>query len=166
MFCRDDISLIENYYEAISDNKETWVCHHRDKLRILPSGMIVRRSREELKEIGRYYNCPANELIFMKRSEHASLHSSGHTCSKETRKKLAESAYKQWERQDRTAIGNRISNSLKGYKQTEEHIANSIKGRIGIKWSEESKKEHSIRMKGNHKGHHWKVVNGKRVWYE
>jgi len=30
LFCKDDISLIENYEEAINDENETWICHHKD----------------------------------------------------------------------------------------------------------------------------------------
>lgn len=132
MFCKEDICNIENYYDAISDNNELWVCHHRDEVRILPSGMIARRSREELKESGRYYNCPANELIFMKRTDHARLHGTGRTHSELTRKKLSINAYKQWSNQRNTETGKMVINNLKC----------------------------------THKGKHWKVINGRRVYYE
>ena len=68
-YCKEDISLIENYDMAISDDKNVWVCHHRDEIKILPSGIVVLRSVEELIENKRYYNCTANELIFMTNSE-------------------------------------------------------------------------------------------------
>lgn len=165
MFCKEDICNIENYYEAISDNNELWVCHHRDEIRVLPSGMVVKRSSEELKESGRYYNCPANELIFMRRSEHARLHSTGRIYSAETRNKLSKSAYNQWKDQDRESMGNKVSKALKGRKLTKEHVENMRAGHTGLKRSEEYKKQQSIRMKGLHKGQHWKVVNGRRVWY-
>lgn len=84
-FCRDDISLIENYSEAIKDTNEVWHCHHRDEIRILPSGIKVIRSRNELIESGRYYNCPANELIFMRVSDHRRLHMLGHKISEKLR---------------------------------------------------------------------------------
>ncbi len=132
MFCKEDICNIENYYDAVADDTEIWVCHHRDEVRILPSGMIAKRSREELKEVGRYYNCPANELIFMKRSDHARLHSTGHVPSDETRAKLSNSAYKQWANQRNTETGKKIINNLKC----------------------------------THKGEHWRVVNGRREYYE
>lgn len=73
-FCREDISRIENYDKAIADDTQVWHCHHRDEVKVLPSGMTVIRSRQELIENGRYYNCPANELIFLTKSEHRSLH--------------------------------------------------------------------------------------------
>lgn len=84
-FCNEDISLIENYDKATVDNTQTWHCHHRDEIKVLPSGMTVLRSRQELKENGRYYNCPANELIFLTQSEHRRLHDIH--ISEETRKK-------------------------------------------------------------------------------
>lgn len=72
--CCEDLSLIENYDKAINDTKVKWVLHHRDEYRILPSGMEVWRSKDELKENKRYYKVPANELIFLTPSEHTKLH--------------------------------------------------------------------------------------------
>lgn len=96
-FCKDDISRIENYELAITDTTQTWHIHHRDELRILPSGMKVYRSKEELIENGRYYHCPANELIFLTHSEHMRLHKKGDNnpsfgkhFSEETCRKLSE----------------------------------------------------------------------------
>lgn len=65
-FCKDDISLIENY-EAAMNSPETWDCHHRleTELNLL---------REELKEQDLYYNRPASELIFLTHGEHTRLH--------------------------------------------------------------------------------------------
>ena len=68
-YCCEDLSLVENYEEAIS-SEELWDCHHR-------KGTDERKSRKELKELGLYYNRPASELIFLKKSEHISLHNSG-----------------------------------------------------------------------------------------
>lgn len=87
-FCREDISLIENYQEAVADKETMWHCHHRDEIRFLPSGMVALRSKQELKENGRYYHCPANELIFMRSKEHRALHSHYQKCSDETKEKL------------------------------------------------------------------------------
>lgn len=87
-FCKDDITKIENYYKAIEDTTQMWHCHHRDEVRTLPSGITVIRSREELIENGRYYNCPANELIFLTKSEHSKLHS--HNRTDEYKRKMSE----------------------------------------------------------------------------
>lgn len=76
-FCREPLENVENYDKAIADKNETWQCHHRDEIRTLPSGITVVRKRSELIENGRYYNCPANELIFLTKSDHMKLHWSG-----------------------------------------------------------------------------------------
>lgn len=151
-YCREDISLIENYELAVADTERMWHCHHRDEIRTLPSGMTVFRSRQDLIDNGRYYNCPANELIFLTKSEHRRLHNIGKTYSDETRKKMSEAA--------------------KGKKKkpfSEEHrkhLSESGKGRH-YKLSEETKKRISEARKGvpTCTGKHWKLVDGKRVWY-
>lgn len=72
--CCEDLSLVENYDLAVNDESVTWVIHHRDEYKVLPSGIEVWRSKKELKENGRYFKCPANELIFLTPSDHAKLH--------------------------------------------------------------------------------------------
>ena len=93
-FCRDDISLIENYDKAIADKTQTWHCHHRRETIF---------SKSDLIEIGEYYNRPACELIFLTKSEHIRLHkigennpnfgkpswNNGKSLSAETRKKIS-----------------------------------------------------------------------------
>lgn len=64
-YCKDDISLIENYDKAIKDKTQTWVCHHRREAELPP---------KVLKEIGEYYNISAAELIFLTKAEHNKLH--------------------------------------------------------------------------------------------
>ena len=90
-FCKEDISLIENYEQANNDKTQTWDCHHRDEVKVLPAGMTVLRSRQDLIDNDRYYDCPANELIFMTSSEHRRLHNKVRTFTKETRRKISES---------------------------------------------------------------------------
>ena len=68
-YCNDDISLIENYEEAINDNTQKWHCHHRGE--ILPCGVY---SPEDLKRFGLYWKRPSCELIFMTLTEHIKLH--------------------------------------------------------------------------------------------
>ena len=80
-YCKDDISLIENYDKAIADNTQTWDCHHRRETIFTP---------KDLMEIGEYYNRPACELIFLTKSEHMRLHHLGKNVSAETRQKLSE----------------------------------------------------------------------------
>ena len=80
-YCRDDISLIENYDKAVSDITQLWHCHHRRE---------TIYSAKELIEIGEYYNRPACELIFLTPLEHHRLHHLGKHPSEETRKKMSE----------------------------------------------------------------------------
>lgn len=86
-YCCEDITLIENYDKAIADTTQTWQIHHRDEIRTLPSEVIVYRTQQELIENGRYYNCPANELIFLTKSVHCKLHM-------KYRPKLSDEVYK------------------------------------------------------------------------
>lgn len=70
-FCSEDISLIENYQEAIIDHTQTWHCHHRLEIELNKSG-------NELISMNLYYNRPASELIFLTKSDHMSLHQKIH----------------------------------------------------------------------------------------
>ena len=81
-YCKDDISLIENYEEAVNDKINKWVIHHRRE---------TIYSMEGLKEIGEYYNRPAIELIFMLKEEHTKLHHIGKHNSEKTKKRMSES---------------------------------------------------------------------------
>lgn len=119
LYCKEDISLIENYEQAINDKEHVWECHHR-----LEIGEGYTNSTEDLNLMNLYYNRPANELIFLTKSEHCSIHFS---CKQINSK--------------------------------------SAKSRTGSKRSDKFKKEQSIRLKGLHKGQHWRVINGKRCWY-
>ena len=80
-FCKDDISLIENYEKAAADKSRVWHCHHRRETIF---------SKSDLIEIGEYYNRPACELIFLTPLEHNRLHHLGKHHSAETRKKMSE----------------------------------------------------------------------------
>lgn len=113
MFCKEDISLIENYKIAINDKTEIWECHHRNEIRILPSGMIAIHSKQELIENGRYYNCPANELIFLSKKEHRALHGKYRKLSSETKNKISQKLIgHKLSKKSRT----KISNANKGNK--------------------------------------------------
>lgn len=94
-FCKEDISLIENYDKAMADTTQIWSCHHRlethkykDRKReewVERDGCV---SRDELKAFGLYYNRPAKELIFMTESDHKKLHKKGSHFSEETKQKM------------------------------------------------------------------------------
>ena len=70
-FCSEDISLIENYNEAISDEKKIWDTHHR---RECDSEGRTLFTKKQLMEMGLYFNRPASELIFVTKSLHKKLH--------------------------------------------------------------------------------------------
>lgn len=113
-WCCEDISKIENYDKAISDQTQTWVCHH--KLEIHEDYI---NTREDLIMMNLYYNRPACELIFLTKSVHASIHNKskngirspryGKKLSKETKRKICE--------------------AMKGKEFSKEHKSNISKAR-------------------------------------
>ena len=125
-YCREDISLIENYDKAIADKDVMWHCHHRDEVKVLPSGIVAIRTQWELRDDGRYFGCPANELIFLTPSEHHSLHAKYLylNISDETRERMSKSARK------------RKTNYWKGRKKSAEHLEKMAKTRRGMVWSD------------------------------
>lgn len=136
-YCKDDISLIENYAQAISDQNQMWDCHHRKELII---------SRKQLIKIGEYFNRPASELIFLSHKEHNSLHASlkfkGCKLTEETKRKMSIA------HQGKTPWN-------KGVPHLEEHkqkISEALKGK---KLSEDHKQKLSEAMKYKNKGLHW-----------
>ena len=87
IYCRDDLSKIENYEKAAADTTQTWVIHHRFELTL--DGEFALNAAQ-LKMHDMYYNRPYYELIFLTRAEHARLHRKGVTLSEETRRKMSE----------------------------------------------------------------------------
>ena len=70
-FCSEDISLIENYQQAISDQTRTWDVHHR---RECDSEGRTLFTKKQLIEMKLYFKRPAAELIFVTKSMHGKLH--------------------------------------------------------------------------------------------
>ena len=173
-FCREDISLIENYDKAIADTTQTWHCHHRRETIF---------SRKDLIEIGEYYNRPACELIFLTKSEHMRLHHLGKPSwmkgkhhSAEARKKMSE--LKKGEnnqlfgKHHSEETRKKISEANKGKHRSAEtckKIAEALKSRT---FSEETRKKLSVnngrfwkgkrlseetrkKLSESHKGKHW-----------
>ena len=132
-YCKDDISLIENYDKAVNDSNQTWHCHHRREMTT---------SRKELIKIGEYYNRPASELIFLTPFEHNSLHSKGIYLSEETRKKMSES-----HKGNKYMLGKHLS------EETKLKISEALKGNkswLGKHHSEETKHKMADAMKRLH----------------
>lgn len=115
----------------------------------------IRNTQKRLKDLGIYNDYKLT--IIISRSEHAALHFKGITKSEEHKHKISKSH-----------IGKLGTNN--GKKFTDEHrykISESNKGKI---FTEEHRRKLSESHKGKHhkssfKNKHWKVVNGKRVWY-
>ena len=89
-YCCEDISLIENYNDAMNSEEE-YDCHHRlethDENGNLRDTFITSK---ELKKLGKYYNVKAAELIFIPRHEHLSMHSKNLWERKEHKEKMSE----------------------------------------------------------------------------
>ena len=67
--------LIENYDKAVNDKTQMWDCHHRLETHNSDGEKrLVDLSMKELEALDMYYNRPPEELIFLTKSEHKSLH--------------------------------------------------------------------------------------------
>lgn len=171
-FCNGDITKIENYEQAINDTTQVWDCHHRLEIEL-------NLSQQELKDRDLYYNRPACELIFLTHSKHLKLHHKGKYVSEETKRKLSESCkgrpsprkgkYHTEEAKKKMSEAKKGKPSnRKGIPMSEEQkrkISETQKGRIspnkGKCLSEETKRK----LSETHKGKHWKLINGKHVYY-
>lgn len=190
--CRDDLSKIENYDKAIADTTQKWHCHHRlethrytDRTRTKWERREKDISSEMLKMFGVYYHRPAEELIFLLPDEHIRLHHKGKIVSEETRRKDSEAhkgkkaSEETKQKMSETMKGNKYRAGKKSSDETKRKISEAMKGRqfseetrrklskalTGRKFSEEHKRKIGESSKGRMKGKHWKLVDGKRVWY-
>ena len=140
-YCKD-YENIENYDKALKDNFKGWNCHHRKGVDITTKG---------LKVLGMYYDRPADELIFLKISEHSRLHNKGKKSSVESKKKNSE-AHKGKHLSEETK--KKISDARKGKPksaETRKKMSEAMKGNkhaLGCKRSEETKKKMSEAQKG------------------
>lgn len=150
-----DYTNIENYEKAKADDFKNWVCHHR-----LQTWTSDSKRREvyilakELKALGMYYNRPAEELIFLTRSEHAKLHHKGKHHSEEHKKKIVEGNKG---KQLSVETKKKMSEAHKGRLHTEEAKNKIRESHKGKHHSEETKKKMSEAAKGNtrNKGRCW-----------
>ena len=144
-FCREDLSLIENYDKAIADTTQTWHCHHRRETIF---------SKSDLIEIGEYYNRPACELIFLTPFEHIRLHQLGKNVSEETRKKMSESRkgenHPMFGKHLSTEHRKNLSEALKGKYLSAETRKKMSEARKGKHRSAETSKKIAEARKGNH----------------
>ena len=151
-----ELGYIENYEEAINDTTQVWDCHH--KMELIKTGAVVDSPAQDLKDWGIYYNRPANELIFLTKAEHVRLHHKGNKHTKESKKKISEAKKGK-------------PSGMEGRKHSEEtkrKMSEAQKGKKHAPLSEETKRKMSEAHKGKtkpYKGKHWKIIDGKRVWY-
>ena len=178
-YCNGDITKIENYENAVNDTHKMWHCHHRLETHNSDGERrLVSISKEELKALGMYYNRPASELIFLTPKEHYLLHNKGHKFSEETKKKISESNKGKKRSEETRKKQSEIKKGRKYGPMPEETKMKISKANKGRKFSEEIKKTMSEAQKGKRhseeakkkiseafKDKHWKLVNGKRVWY-
>ena len=145
-YCKDDISLIENYDKAIADDTQTWQCHHRRETIYSAKGLI---------EIGEYYNRPACELIFLTPNEHHILHNLGQHLSAETRKKLSESLKGRTLSEE---TRKKLSESQKGKQfsdETRKKISESNNGEKNPFFGKNHSAEARKKMSESHIGKHY-----------
>lgn len=114
-YCCEDISLIENYNEAVNSG-ENWSCHHK-------LGLFF--STQWLIDNGFYYDQRAEMLVFMPSVEHNNLHRK--PMSDETKRKISE-----------RLMGHPVSD------ETRRKISESDKGRTGY-WKGKHRSEETIR---------------------
>ena len=133
-FCKD-YTKIENYEIAVNSS-EMYACHHRLETHTSDGERrLVDISKQELIALGMYYNRPPEELVFMQRGKHTSLHWKDKKLSETTKAKL--------------------SAAIKGRKLSKEHkakITASMKGKNRGSKSDETKAKISASLKGK-KGH-------------
>lgn len=123
----NDYTNIENYELAKADNFVDWDLHH--KLESHNSDGELRLqflTAKELKALDMYWNRPAEELIFMRRIEHTSLHSSNRT--KETLSKITIEATKNHCKKVHCIELDKVYDSIKE-AAIEQHIDNSSIGK-------------------------------------
>lgn len=81
-YCKEDISKIENYEQAVNDTTQVWDLHHR-------TAIWWNCSKKDLIENECYYHRKACELIFLTHAEHIRLHNMHMLAA--TRRKKSES---------------------------------------------------------------------------
>ena len=108
-YCCEDISLIENYNEAINDKEQTWEIHHKLEIEL-------NKTQKALIEQNLYWKRPASELIFLTRKEHKALHQSihsnfnskGKTFTEEHKKRISEARKLYWAKRKAKQSSNQI----------------------------------------------------------
>ena len=160
-YCCEDITLIENYEKAISDNIQTWNCHHRKET-------DENLSLEDLINDNLYWARPANELIFLTKAEHNKIHNIDriYVCSEETKRKISEKnkgrKQSEEERNKRSIILKEYYKNNKRSEETRNKLSKSLKGKNkkGHPHTEETK----IKISESHIGRPSYIKGKHKVW--
>ena len=118
-YCNEDISLIENYNEAIADTHTMWHCHHRKEITLTKQQLIAQNE---------YWSVPAKDLIFLTPSEHLSLHFTTCAGAKERKEKMSAKS-----KGNKYCVG---KTNFKGHHHTDEakkKIGEASASRTGMK---------------------------------
>lgn len=163
--CRNP-ELIENYDKAISDTSQVWECHHRLETHNSDGERrLVDITQKELIALGMYYDRPPKELIFLSPFEHMNLTHKGKHRSEEYRAKISETLKgKHASEETRKKMSDAQkgeNNGMYGKHHSEESKRKMSEAKKGKKMSDEFRKK----MSESRKGKHWKLVDGKRVYY-
>ena len=162
-FCKEP-EKIENYEKAKADNFKGWHCHHRLETHNSDGGRrLVDITRDELKVLGMYYDRPASELIFLKISEHTSLHQKGKQFSEEHKKKMSEAnkgKHLSEEHKNKIGEGNRGKQLTEETRKKMSDAKKNMSEETKKKLSEANKgktfsQEHRNKMSKARKGKHW-----------
>lgn len=164
-YCKEDISKIKNYEQAVNDTTQVWDCHHMTET-------WWNCTSKELIENECYYHRKACELIFLTHAEHVRLHMKGKTLSEETLQKMSES-HKNISEETRR----KLSEAHKGKPMSEACRKALYEANKGKHHSDDTRRKISGAKKGKHhsdetrnkiseafKGKSWKLIDGKRVW--
>ena len=131
----NNIENIENYEKAKVDNFKGWECHHRLETHNSDGERrLVDITSEELIALDMYYNRPPEELIFLTKEEHVSLHNKGKHLSEEYKRKISK-AHKGKKRESFSEEWRRhMSESKKGIYLSEKHKKKISETKKGIHW--------------------------------
>lgn len=129
-YCKEDISLIENYEQAINDKDNKWECHHR-----LEVHNDYQNTKDEMIMMNLYYNRPASELIFLTKSDHQKLHMNNLPTSYRIKMSKSCKGKKQSEEAKR-----KIAEFRRGFKFSEEARLKMSRSKLGMKYNTKNKK--------------------------
>ena len=96
---KGELESVENYEDALRDEKNIWVTHHRLETHFAdgtkrPYNAIL--TPKELKKLGMYYNRPSSELILLTRGEHNKIHREGLIYDEERKRRISEGMKRKW----------------------------------------------------------------------